>query len=70
MGLLSIGGLLAAAVVCYVHRAIPRFTATAARHRRAWRAVADWLRIRHCHSTDGSPHRSSRNGSGLRVYGC
>jgi hypothetical protein len=31
MGLLYIEGLLAAAVVCYVHRAIPRFTATAAR---------------------------------------
>jgi hypothetical protein len=31
MGLLYIEGLLAAAMVCYVHRAIPRFTATAAR---------------------------------------
>ncbi len=30
MGLLYIEGLLAAAVVCYEHRAIPRFTATAA----------------------------------------
>ena len=54
MGLLYIEGLLAAAVVCYAHRAIPRFTATAARrgaaHRRAWRAAADWLRIRHCYS--------------------
>jgi len=31
MGLLYIEGLLAAAMVCYVHRTIPSFTATAAR---------------------------------------
>jgi hypothetical protein len=71
MGLLYIEGLLAAAVVCYVHRAIPRFTATAAR-----RTAAHGLLLLAAHSALLQPYTRARRAAvvcvryGLRCGPC